>query len=164
MATITTTATPIAPYREACGWEKIRPTRIDPRDTTAPMPMSASTPHFTQAVTSSAKPCIPGGAAGQTAAVISVGVAVAGPAPSTRNPARTNTTLDAARTTTAVLLRPMVTGSPPPGPGARPTTGRRPPLASAVGRPAAPQSAVAGRSAPEPPARAIATHQASDRS
>src|SRR3954447_413327 len=97
MATITTTATPIAPYREACGWEKIRPTRIDPRDTTAPMLMSASTPHFTQAVTSSAKPCIPGGAAGQTAAVISVGVAVAGPASSKRNPARANTTPDSAR-------------------------------------------------------------------
>src|SRR5215210_2332910 len=113
MATITTTATPIAPYREACGWEKIRPTRIDPRDTTAPMPMSASTPHFTQAVTSSAKPCIPGGAAGQTAAVISVGVAVAGPASNTRNPART-TRLDVARTATAVLLRPVLTGSPPP--------------------------------------------------
>src|SRR5688572_554941 len=149
MATITTTATPMAPYREACGWEKIRPTRIDPRDTTAPMPISASTPHFTQAVTSSAKPCIPGGAAGQTAALISAGVAAAGPAASTRNPARTNATLEAARTVPAVLLRPVVTGSAPPGPGARPTIGRRPPLASAAGRRSARQSAVAGRPAPE---------------
>src|SRR3954466_13114115 len=114
MATITTTATPIAPYREACGWEKIRPTRIDPRDTIAPMPISANTPHFTQAVTSSAKPCIPGGAAGQTAAPIWAGVAVAGPASSTTNPARTNTTLDALRTATAMLLHPVVT-RPPPG-------------------------------------------------
>src|SRR3954467_6514676 len=114
MATITTTATPIAPYREACGWEKIRPTRIDPRDTTAPIPMSASTPHFTQAVTSSAKPCIPGGAAGQTAAVISAGAAVAGPAPSTTNPARTSMTVQAARTAAAALLPPPVIGPVPP--------------------------------------------------
>src|SRR4051795_8595230 len=113
MATITTTATPMAPYRDACGWEKIRPTRIDPRDTTAPMPISASTPHFTQAVTSSAKPCIPGGAAGQTAAVISVGAAVAGLAPSTTNPARTSTTVEVPRTA-AVALLPLVIGSAPP--------------------------------------------------
>src|SRR3954452_3370539 len=93
---MTTTATPMAPYRDACGWEKIRPTRIEPSDITAPIPISASTPHFTQAVTSSAKVCIPGGASGQTAAVTSA--AVAGPAPSTTNPARASTTTAAACT------------------------------------------------------------------
>src|SRR3954447_26341733 len=139
MATIPTTATPMAPYRDACGWEKIRPTRIDPRDTTAPMPISASTAHFTQAVTSSAKPCIPGGAAGQTAAVISVGAAAAGTAPSTISPARASTTVGAPGTAAAAALRPPVIGSAlpdrsgigppgagaeaavaPPGPAARP--------------------------------------------
>src|SRR5688500_11798969 len=148
MATITTTATPMAPYRDACGWEKIRPTRIDPSDITAPMPISASTPHFTHAVTSSAKPCIPGGAAGQTAAVISAGAAVAGTAPSTISPARASATVEASRTAAAALLPPLVIGPVPPdrsgiGPpgagaeaavappalGARPATGRQPPPA-----------------------------------
>src|SRR4051812_11141070 len=114
IATITTTATPIAPYRDACGWEKIRPTRIEPSDTTAPTPISASTPHFTQAVTSSAKVCIPGGAAGQTAAVILTGAAVADPAPSTINTARTNTTVEAARTAGGAVGRSLVIGSAPP--------------------------------------------------
>src|SRR5918997_7118142 len=104
MATMTTTATPMAPYRDACGWEKIRPTRIEPSDITAPMPISASTPPFTQAVTSSAKVCIPGGASGQTAAVISAGTAVAGPAPSTTNPASASTTVAAARTAVGAVL------------------------------------------------------------
>src|SRR5215213_1869669 len=125
MATITTTATPMAPYRDACGWEKIRPTRIDPRDTTAPMPISASTPHFTQAVTSLAKACIPGGAAGQTAAAISVGAAVAGTAPSTTSPARASTTGAAPRTAAAAPLpAPLIgpapmdrSGTAPPGAG-----------------------------------------------
>src|SRR3954470_24263812 len=144
MATITTTATLIAPCRDACGWEKIRPTRIDPRDITAPMPISASTPHFTHAVTSFAKACIPGGASGQTAAVISTGAAVAGPAPSTTNPARTSTTVEAPRTAAAALLPPLVIGpvlpdrsgiappgagaeaaASPPALGARPATGRQ---------------------------------------
>src|SRR3954470_3275799 len=151
MATITTTATPIAPYREACGWEKIRPTRIEPSDTTAPMPISASTPHFTQAVTSSAKACTPGGASGQTAAVIFTGAAVAGPAPSTTNPASMSTTADAARTAAGAVSRLLLIGFPssrpgtaPPGadaeaavprpaPGARPSSGQRLPPASAAG-------------------------------
>src|SRR4051812_30117364 len=152
MATITTTATPMAPYRDACGWEKIRPTRIDPRDTTAPMPISASTPHFTHAVTSLAKACIPGGAAGQTAAVISTGAAAAGPAATTITPARRSTTVEAARTAEGAIRRPAVIGCPLPGrcetaphgadaeaaaarpePGARPATDRRPPPASVAG-------------------------------
>src|SRR5215218_2583337 len=139
----------MAPYRDACGWEKIRPTRIDPRDTTAPMPISASTPHFTQAVTSSAKPCIPGGAAGQTAAVVSDGAAAAGMAPHTTNPARASTTVKAPRAVAAAPLPPLVIrpappdrsgiGPPsagaeaaatPPSPAARPATGRQPPPAS----------------------------------
>src|SRR3712207_2881159 len=110
MATMTTTATPMAPYRDACGWEKIRPTRIEPRDITAPIPISTSTPHFTQAVTSSAKVCIPGGASGQTAAVTSAGAAVAGAAPSTTNPARASTTTVAARSAAGAVLGIRVIG------------------------------------------------------
>src|ERR671921_582947 len=104
MATMTTMATPMAPYRDACGWEKIRPTRIEPGDITAPMPISASTPHFTHAVTSSAKVCIPGGASGHTAAVTSVGTAVAGAAPSTTTPARASETVAATRTAVGAVL------------------------------------------------------------
>src|SRR4051812_13084384 len=148
MATITTTATPMAPYREACGWEKIRPTRIEPSDTTAPIPISASTPHLTHAVTSSANACIPGGAWGQTAAVTSARTVAAGDATNPRAPPMYRTRAVAACTPAGPAVSAVLTGPPSgeptastpphagagarvahPAPAARPAIGRRRPPA-----------------------------------
>ena len=53
------TGTPHGPVPGRVRMENVRPTRIEASDMTAPMPISASTPHFTQAVKPPAKVCTP---------------------------------------------------------------------------------------------------------